>query len=103
MKLTSIHSLFFTALQLNDSDQHYTGPCNNENNNQPKTMIVLDLRVDMVRTMLTPLTYEGLLDDVLLIDSGCIVEHLSYSMVSFSYPTQFYLTLFTHDYWDSIA
>mmetsp|Transcript_15301 Transcript_15301/g.18619 ORF Transcript_15301/g.18619 Transcript_15301/m.18619 type:complete len:768 (-) Transcript_15301:112-2415(-) len=37
-----------------------------------QAMIVLDRRVDLVTPLLTPLTYEGLLDDVLKIESGII-------------------------------
>ena len=37
MQLTSIFSFFFAALQSTVSDQHYIGPFNNENNNQPVT------------------------------------------------------------------
>ena len=37
-----------------------------------QAMIILDRRVDLVTPMLTPLTYEGLLDDVLSIESGML-------------------------------
>jgi len=45
---------------------------NNEVTGDITAMIILDRKVDMVTPMLTPLTYEGLLDDVLKIDSGLI-------------------------------
>lgn len=45
---------------------------NNEVKGDITAMIILDRKVDMVTPMLTPLTYEGLLDDVLKIDSGLI-------------------------------
>jgi hypothetical protein len=35
-------------------------------------MIILDRKVDLVTPMVTPLTYEGLLDDIIGIDSGFI-------------------------------
>ena len=37
-----------------------------------QAMMILDRRVDLVTPMLTPLTYEGLLDDVLSIESGIL-------------------------------
>ena len=37
-----------------------------------QAMMILDRRVDLVTPMLTPLTYEGLLDDVLSIESGVL-------------------------------
>jgi hypothetical protein len=40
-------------------------------------MIIMDRKVDLVTPMVTPLTYEGLLDDILGIDSGyvpCFLE-----------------------------
>jgi hypothetical protein len=35
-------------------------------------MIIMDRKVDLVTPMVTPLTYEGLLDDILGIDSGYV-------------------------------
>lgn len=36
-------------------------------------MIIMDRKVDLVTPMVTPLTYEGLLDDILGIDSGYVL------------------------------
>mmetsp|Transcript_8107 Transcript_8107/g.15269 ORF Transcript_8107/g.15269 Transcript_8107/m.15269 type:complete len:758 (-) Transcript_8107:90-2363(-) len=43
-----------------------------ENNPEVKAAIILDRAVDLVTPMITPLTYEGLLDDLLKIDAGII-------------------------------
>ncbi len=57
-----------------DHDDHRT---NNKNGSiTPKgdiqAMMLLDRRIDLVTPMITPLTYEGLLDDVLSIQSGIL-------------------------------
>jgi hypothetical protein len=39
-------------------------------------MMVIDRKVDYVTPMTTPLTYEGLLDEVVGIDSGCVCPYL---------------------------
>lgn len=43
-----------------------------ESNPEIKAAIILDRAVDLVTPMITPLTYEGLLDDLLKIDAGII-------------------------------
>jgi len=52
-----------------DADQDAAG---NNKSTEIAAIIIMDRKVDMVTPMLTPLTYEGLLDDVLKIDSGLI-------------------------------
>jgi hypothetical protein len=41
-----------------------------ESNPEVKAAIILDRAVDLVTPLITPLTYEGLLDDLLKIDAG---------------------------------
>jgi len=52
-----------------------TGGDSNNGNRQPpiQALLVIDRKVDLVTPMLTPLTYEGLIDDVLQIQvGGCV-------------------------------
>ena len=48
------------------------GPSSSLSSSQIDAMIIFDRKIDMVTPMLTPLTYEGLLDEVLGIDCGLV-------------------------------
>jgi len=63
---------------LEDCDDHENDPLdknldkNNQHRSEIAAAIVLDRKVDLITPMLTPLTYEGLLDDVLQIENGFV-------------------------------
>ena len=48
------------------------GPSSSSSSSQIDAMIIFDRKIDMVTPMLTPLTYEGLLDEVLGIECGLV-------------------------------
>lgn len=54
------------------NDSQYNRNQYNASSGDIQAMMVLDRRVDLVTPMLTPLTYEGLLDDVLSIETGIL-------------------------------
>lgn len=49
-----------------------SSPSTSDDASEVDAMIIMDRKVDLVTPMVTPLTYEGLLDDVVGIDSGFI-------------------------------
>jgi vacuolar protein sorting-associated protein 33A len=53
----------------NDSDDVEPGPVTG---GEVLAMVIVDRKIDMITPMVTPLTYEGLLDEVVGIDCGYV-------------------------------
>mmetsp|Transcript_21153 Transcript_21153/g.31103 ORF Transcript_21153/g.31103 Transcript_21153/m.31103 type:complete len:759 (-) Transcript_21153:1966-4242(-) len=62
------------ALRLDEHDPYENGGDNEEEEEYSEiaAAIILDRKIDLITPLITPLTYEGLLDDVLKIESGFI-------------------------------
>jgi len=56
----------------NEGDRESGNEIEDENDDNGTVMMLLDRRLDMVTPMVTPLTYEGLLDELVEIDCGFI-------------------------------
>jgi hypothetical protein len=68
-------SCMISSSNKSDVDNHHHHSNKNHNVNHQgdiHALMILDRRVDLVTPLLTPLTYEGLLDDVLSIESGIL-------------------------------
>jgi hypothetical protein len=56
-------------MRLDDYDPYHQ---EEEEFSEVKAMVILDRKIDLITPMITPLTYEGLLDDLLHIEAGII-------------------------------
>lgn len=61
-----------TTSNSSNNDNGNSNSSNDDSTGDIQAMMILDRRVDLITPMLTPLTYEGLLDDVLSIESGML-------------------------------
>ena len=61
-----------TRLEEHTADPENTTGLVDGSESDVTAMMVIDRKIDMVTPMMTPLTYEGLLDDVVGIDCGCV-------------------------------